>query len=73
MCPSATWKTHRQRDGLLRTADGGTVFLDEIAEMPIGLQAKLLRTLEEGEVLPVGADRPVRGDVRLISATNQDP
>jgi len=62
----------RRRDGILRAASGGTVFLDELVEMPIALQAKLLRALESGEVLPVGADRPVRVDVRLVAATHQD-
>ena len=62
----------RRRDGLLRAAHGGTVFLDEIAEMPVALQAKLLRAIEASEVLPVGADRPVSVDVRLVAATNQD-
>ncbi|NOY28047.1 MAG: sigma-54-dependent Fis family transcriptional regulator [Oligoflexia bacterium] len=62
----------RRRAGILRAASGGTVFLDELVEMPIGLQAKLLRTLESGEVLPVGADRPERVDIRLVAATNQD-
>ena len=58
--------------GLLREADGGTLLLDEIAEMPLALQAKLLRALQEGEVLPVGAVRPVPVDVRIIAAANRD-
>lgn len=58
--------------GLFREADGGTLLLDEIAEMPIGLQAKLLRALQEGEVLPVGATRPVKVDVRIVAAANRD-
>ena len=58
--------------GLLREADGGTLLLDEIAEMPLGLQAKLLRALQEGEVLPVGATRPVPVDVRIVAAANRD-
>ena len=61
----------RRRDGLLRSVRGGTVFLDEIGELPMACQAKLLRAIEAREVLPVGADRPVPVDFRLIAATNQ--
>jgi DNA-binding NtrC family response regulator len=61
------------RPGLLVKATGGTVFLDEIAEMPIGMQPKLLRALQERTVRPVGADTEVPFDVRIISATNRDP
>jgi DNA-binding NtrC family response regulator len=60
------------RHGLLATADHGTMFLDEIGEMPIGLQAKLLRVLEDGVVRPVGSDRGTRVDVRMIAASNVD-
>jgi two-component system response regulator HydG len=60
------------RRGLLVEADGGTLFLDEIGDMPLLLQAKLLRVLEDGEVRPVGADAPRRVDVRVISATHQN-
>jgi DNA-binding NtrC family response regulator len=60
------------RKGLLEQANGGTVFLDEVAEIPLSVQVKLLRALEQGEVWPVGADRPVPSDFRLISATHQD-
>ncbi len=56
--------------GRFEQASGGTLFLDEISEMPVGLQAKLLRALEEGEVSRVGSSAPVRVDVRVIAATN---
>jgi two-component system response regulator FlrC len=59
------------RDGLFRAADGGTLLLDEIGELPLALQAKLLRALQEGEVLPLGATTPVKVDVRIIAATNR--
>lgn len=58
--------------GLFRAADGGTLFLDEIGELPLALQAKLLRAVELGEVLPLGAATPVQVDVRLLAATNRD-
>ena len=59
-------------EGFFRAADGGTLLLDEIAEMPLALQAKLLRALQEGEVVPIGATRPVKVDVRIIAAANRD-
>jgi transcriptional regulator with PAS, ATPase and Fis domain len=60
------------QEGLFQRARGGTMFLDEIGEMPITLQPKLLRAIEEKEVLPVGATSPVQTDVRLLAATNRD-
>jgi two-component system nitrogen regulation response regulator GlnG len=60
------------RPGLLLQAHGGTLFLDEVADMPMPLQQKLLRVLDHGEVLPVGADAPLRSNFRVISATNQN-
>jgi len=62
----------RKRDGIFRSARGSTVFLDEIGEMPMSAQSRLLRALEAREVLPVGADRPVAVDFRLLAATNRD-
>ncbi|HUJ59545.1 MAG TPA: sigma 54-interacting transcriptional regulator [Kofleriaceae bacterium] len=59
------------RIGLVRSADGGTLFLDEIAELPAASQAALLRVLQEGEVVPLGADRPVKVDVRIVTATHK--
>ncbi|MCC6998574.1 MAG: sigma 54-interacting transcriptional regulator [Deltaproteobacteria bacterium] len=59
-------------EGYLQTADGGTLFLDEVAELGAEVQAKLLRVLETREVLPLGAQRPLRVDVRVCSATHRD-
>jgi DNA-binding NtrC family response regulator len=61
-----------ERVGLIRSADGGTLFLDEIGELPVAAQAALLRVLQEHEVLPIGADRPVKVDLRVVTATHRD-
>jgi transcriptional regulator with GAF, ATPase, and Fis domain len=60
------------RDGLVRAAHNGTLFLDEIGELPLAAQAKLLRFLENGEILPLGYDHPIKASVRVIAATNCD-
>ncbi len=62
----------RMRKGAFEEAHGGTIFLDEIGELPFDLQAKLLRTLELGEVKRVGASRPLHVDVRVVAATHRD-
>jgi hydrogenase-4 transcriptional activator len=58
--------------GLIRSADGGTLFLDEIGDLPSDIQPKLLRFLEQGEIMPVGEARPIDVDVRTLAATNAD-
>jgi transcriptional regulator with PAS, ATPase and Fis domain len=60
----------QDREGLIRSAEGGTLFLDEIGELPLTVQAKLLRFLESGEILPLGSDRAVNVSVRILAATN---
>ena len=62
----------KRREGRFRQADGGTLFLDEIGELPLMLQAKLLRALQQGEVQRVGSDTPIIVDVRVIAATNRE-
>jgi len=63
---------YTNKDGLIKVADMGTLFLDEISEMNVSLQAKLLRVLQEREVVPVGSTDPIPVDVRIISATNKN-
>ncbi len=63
---------HKERTGRFGSADGGTIFLDEVAEIPPALQGKLLRVLQEGQYERVGEDRTRRVDVRVIAATNRD-
>jgi Nif-specific regulatory protein len=60
------------RKGLFEVADGGTIFLDEVGDTPLTMQAALLRVLQEGEIVPVGATKPRRVDVRVISATHRN-
>ncbi len=60
------------KQGLVRAADGGTLFLDEIGELPVDVQAKLLRLLQEGEMRPIGGVKPVKVKVRILAATNRD-
>ncbi len=67
-----TGADRRGRDGKFRIADGGTLFLDEIGDMPLALQAKLLRVLQDQSFEPLGSDRVVRVDVRIVAATRAD-
>lgn len=67
-----TGAERRGRDGKFKLADGGTLFLDEIGDMPLGLQAKLLRALQEREIEPLGSNQLVSLDVRVIAATSRD-
>jgi transcriptional regulator with GAF, ATPase, and Fis domain len=60
------------RPGKFRLAHGGTLFLDEVGDLPLSIQPRLLRAVEQGEIEPVGGDRPIEVDVRLVAATNQD-
>lgn len=61
-----------QRAGLFQQADGGTLLLDELGEMPLALQAKLLRALQDGRIRPVGSDHEIQVDVRVLAATNRN-
>ena len=63
---------HFSRAGMFQLAEGGTILLDEVAEIPFSLQAKLLRALQNGEVKPIGTDRAVTVNVRVITATNKN-
>ncbi|MBL8336595.1 MAG: sigma 54-interacting transcriptional regulator [Rhodoferax sp.] len=67
-----TGAERKGRDGKFKLADGGTLFLDEIGDMPLALQAKLLRALQEGEIEPLGSNRVVPFDARVIAATSRD-
>ncbi len=67
-----TGADRKGRDGKFKLADGGTLFLDEIGDMPLGLQAKLLRALQESEIEPLGSNQLVPFDVRVIAATSRD-
>jgi len=62
----------KTKAGLFKVADGGTIFLDEIGDMPLTMQVKLLRVIQEKEILPVGGENPVPVDVRFIAATHRD-
>jgi transcriptional regulator with PAS, ATPase and Fis domain len=63
---------HESRKGYFEVTDGGTIFLDEIGEMPVSTQARLLRVLENGEFIKVGSSKVIKSDVRVIAATNVD-
>ena len=62
----------KNRKGYFEEADGGTIFLDEIGELPLAMQVKLLRVLENGEIIPVGSSTPLKINVRIVAATNVD-
>jgi len=63
---------HDQRKGYFEVADGGTIFLDEVAELPLTTQVRLLRVLETGEFIRVGSSKPIKTDVRVVAATNEN-
>jgi len=60
------------KEGLFKTASGGSIYLDEISEIPFHLQVKLLRAIEQREIIPVGTNHPVKVDIRIIASTNRD-
>src|SRR5205807_951368 len=70
--PGSFTGAERTRKGRFEHANGGTLFLDEVGDMPLALQAKLLRVLENQEVLRIGSNDPIKVNVRLLSATNRD-
>lgn len=70
--PGAFTGAEKMRKGRFEAANGGTLFLDEVGDMPLALQAKLLRVLENGEIVRIGSNDPIKIDVRLIAATNRD-
>lgn len=70
--PNAFTNVHRSKSGLFELADGGTLFLDEIGDLPLAVQGKLLRVLDNGEYWPLGADKAMRCNVRVVAATNRD-
>ncbi len=67
-----TGADRKGRDGKFKLADGGTLFLDELGDMPMAVQVKLLRALQDGEIEPLGSNRIVRCDVRVVAATSRD-
>ena len=68
-----TGADRKGRDGKFKLADGGTLFLDEAGDMPLALQAKLLRALQEQEIEPLGSNKVIKVDVRVIAATSRGP
>ena len=70
--PGAFTDARRRKEGLLERASGGTVFLDEIANMSASVQAKMLRVLEEGTFMRLGGTSTIKVNIRLIAATNDD-
>lgn len=73
MAPGRAFTEAENRKGLFQEADGGTLYLDEINSMPLNLQAKLLRVLQEKQVMPLGSTQPIAVDVRIVSSSNCPP